>query len=190
MSSHSNRNKTRSYGPSANLLNFRLLWSEFNGDRRILHFILKWPVRQSAPIYQYLYEIALIHQRYVWPNMHHDITKWCKNCLDCQQSKIIRHSTKSWKICRVRRAFRACSHEFNRSFAWVVLVQILCDDYWLRFSRWPVARPLKDTEAITVACAFYDNWIANFRAPKTLTTDQGSQFEAQLFTALLQLIGC
>ncbi|XP_011050437.1 PREDICTED: uncharacterized protein LOC105143681 [Acromyrmex echinatior] len=37
---------------------------------------------------------------------------------------------------------------------------------------------------------FYDNWVANFGAPKTLTTDQGSQFEAQLFTALLQLIDC
>ncbi|XP_011060754.1 PREDICTED: uncharacterized protein LOC105149794 [Acromyrmex echinatior] len=59
-----------------------------------------------------------------------------------------------------------------------------------RFSRWPVAIPLKDIETITVARAFYDNWIANFRAPKTITTDQGSQFEAQLFTALLQLIGC
>ncbi|XP_011060260.1 PREDICTED: uncharacterized protein LOC105149507 [Acromyrmex echinatior] len=59
-----------------------------------------------------------------------------------------------------------------------------------RFSRWPVAIPLKDTEVITVARAFYDNWVANFGAAKTITTDQGSQFEAQFFTALLQLIGC
>ncbi|KAG5319823.1 TF29 protein, partial [Pseudoatta argentina] len=33
----------------------------------------------------------IIRQRYVWPNMHRDIAKWCKNCLDCQQSKITRH---------------------------------------------------------------------------------------------------
>ncbi|KAG5322116.1 POL4 protein, partial [Pseudoatta argentina] len=59
-----------------------------------------------------------------------------------------------------------------------------------RFSRWPVAIPLKDIEAITVARAFYDNWVANFGAPKTITTDQGSQFKAQLFTALFQLIDC
>ncbi|XP_011058751.1 PREDICTED: uncharacterized protein LOC105148627 [Acromyrmex echinatior] len=37
-----------------------------------------------------------------------------------------------------------------------------------RFSRWPVAIPLKDIEAITVAHAFYDNWVANFGASKTL----------------------
>jgi len=59
-----------------------------------------------------------------------------------------------------------------------------------RFSRWPVAVPLKQIDATTVIRAFYNNWIANFGAPKTLTTDQGSQFESQLFTALLQLIGC
>ena len=43
-----------------------------------------------------------------------------------------------------------------------------------RFSRWPIAIPVKDIEAITVARAFYDNWVANFGAPKTITTDQAS----------------
>ena len=33
----------------------------------------------------------IIRQRYVRFNMHRDIAKWCKNCLDCQQSKITRH---------------------------------------------------------------------------------------------------
>ncbi|XP_018302672.1 uncharacterized protein [Mycetomoellerius zeteki] len=39
------------------------------------------------------------------------------------------------------------------------------------FSRWPVAVPLQDIEAVTVAQAFYDNWITNFGTPQTLTTD-------------------
>jgi len=33
----------------------------------------------------------LIRQRFVWPNMHKDINRACKNCIDCQQSKIARH---------------------------------------------------------------------------------------------------
>lgn len=59
-----------------------------------------------------------------------------------------------------------------------------------RFSRWPEAIPTRDITAQTIARIFFDNWIARFGSPKTLTTDQGSQFESQLFTALLSLVGC
>ena len=59
-----------------------------------------------------------------------------------------------------------------------------------RFSRWPEAVPIENIEAITVCRAFVDQWISRYGAPETLTTDQGSQFESQLFTALLQLTGC
>ncbi|XP_011859955.1 PREDICTED: protein NYNRIN-like, partial [Vollenhovia emeryi] len=59
-----------------------------------------------------------------------------------------------------------------------------------QFSRWPEAIPILDITAKTVAKAFYDNWVARFGAPRILTTDQGQQFEAQLFSALLKLIGC
>ncbi|XP_011870093.1 PREDICTED: uncharacterized protein LOC105563257, partial [Vollenhovia emeryi] len=59
-----------------------------------------------------------------------------------------------------------------------------------RFSRWPEAIPILDITAKTVARAFFDNWVARFGAPNILTTDQGQQFEAQLFSALLKLIGC
>ena len=33
-------------------------------------------------------------------------------------------------------------------------------------------------------------WVSRYGSPETLTTDQGSQFESELFSALLQLIGC
>ena len=58
-----------------------------------------------------------------------------------------------------------------------------------RFSRWPEAVPLPNIEALTVCRAFVDTWISRYGSPETLTTDQGSQFETRLFTALLQLTG-
>ncbi|XP_025997554.2 uncharacterized protein LOC113005865 [Solenopsis invicta] len=54
----------------------------------------------------------------------------------------------------------------------------------------PEAIPLADISAQTVAKAFHDHWITRFGAPQTLTTDQGTQFESQLFAALLSLVGC
>lgn len=50
--------------------------------------------------------------------------------------------------------------------------------------------PLADITADTVAMAFYDNWIAQFGAPHTVTTDQGPQFEAALFKDLTNMVGC
>lgn len=49
---------------------------------------------------------------------------------------------------------------------------------------------MKDMEANTICCAFVDDWVARFGSPETLTTDQGSQFESQLFRSLLKLTGC
>lgn len=59
-----------------------------------------------------------------------------------------------------------------------------------RFSRWPEAFPTKDISAQTIARVFFNDWIARFGTPKTITSDQGSQFESTLFGALLKLVGC
>lgn len=56
-----------------------------------------------------------------------------------------------------------------------------------RFSRWLEAIPLKSIDANTVCRAFFNGWISRFGSPETLTTDRGSQFESQLFSALLKL---
>ncbi len=58
-----------------------------------------------------------------------------------------------------------------------------------RFTRWPEAIPMRNMEAATCARVFYDTWVARFGAPTLITTDQGKQFESQLFDALLCLIG-
>ncbi|KMQ88783.1 gag-pol protein [Lasius niger] len=53
----------------------------------------------------------------------------------------------------------------------------------------PEAIPIKNHQAETVAQVFYRNWIARYGSPKIVTTDQGSEFESRLFTALVRLIG-
>lgn len=59
-----------------------------------------------------------------------------------------------------------------------------------RYTRWPEATPLTKMTAQAAATAFYSTWVARFGAPKTITTDQGTQFEAELFKRLISLLGC
>ncbi|XP_055944570.1 uncharacterized protein YagA-like [Argiope bruennichi] len=58
-----------------------------------------------------------------------------------------------------------------------------------RFTRWPEAVPIPDMTAQTVAQKFFKHWIARFGCPVRITTDQGRQFESDLFRALSQLLG-
>ena len=57
-----------------------------------------------------------------------------------------------------------------------------------RTSRWSLAVPLHNMQAVTVAKALYSDWICGFGTPLTITSDQGMQFEAALFSSLAQLI--
>lgn len=58
-----------------------------------------------------------------------------------------------------------------------------------RFTRWPEAIPLVDSTADTIARAFVAHWVSRFGVPSTITTDQGRQFESNLWRQLMGLLG-
>ena len=51
------------------------------------------------------------------------------------------------------------------------------------------AYALPNHEAVTVATALVENWISRFGVPLELHSDQGSNFESQVFGEVAKLLG-
>lgn len=131
----------------------------------------------------------LICEKYFWPGINADINSFAKSCMECQRSKINRHTKSKFG------SFDVPKGRFEHVHMDIVgpLPQSNGHTYLLtmidRFTRWVEAVPLRNILAATVAEKFVEVWIARFCVPLRLTTDQGSQFESLLFCEMSRFLG-
>ena len=126
-----------------------------------------------------------IADKFVWPNLKQDISKWARECLPCQRAKIQKHTVppiseftvpaKRFQHIHMDLVSMPQSNGYNH------LLTIVD-----RFSRWPVAIPIPDINAETILDQFAHGWIATYGVPEIVTTDRGSQFTSSIFTQLLK----
>lgn len=130
----------------------------------------------------------MISQRYVWFGMKNEIRKWCKECQDCQASKITRH---------VKAPFDQIPSPDRFHTVHIDLVGPLPSSngyrYLLtmidRYTKWPEAIPLRGITAKLVADKFIENWVSRFGVPTCIISDRGAQFESELWRNLMQNFG-
>ena len=141
--------------------------------------------------------LKLIKARYFWPNQDRDIRTWTKECLNCQQAKINRHTKSSIQ------PFNLPSSRFetvhmdivgpltparygDESYSTPYRYILTCID---RATRWIEAIPMTNITASTVAISFIEAWVSRFGVPLHVISDRGSQFESELFQELSTLVG-
>ena len=98
---------------------------------------------------------TLATQRFVWPSINADCRAWARACLQCQRSKVTRHTSSPTGN------FQPPSARFEHIHMDIIILPpsegkrycLTCVD---RYSRWPEAFPLVDQEAETIARTFYE----------------------------------
>ena len=129
-----------------------------------------------------------VSAKVVWPSMSQDVARWARECLHCQQAKVIRHTVPPIGD------FAVPDKRFSHVHLDLVTLPLSNGCRHLltavdRFTRWPVAIPLTDISAQSVIDAFVSGWISNYGVPSTITSDRGSQFSSAIFQQLTRTWG-
>ena len=131
----------------------------------------------------------MITQRFFWPEMNKDVNRWAKSCIHCQKVKIQRHTVSKLGSFPITERFEHIHVDIVGPLPTSQEGYRYCVTMIDRFTRWPEAIPVTDITADTIAKAIYEGWICRFGCPLTLTSDQGRQFESEVFKSLLNLLG-
>ena len=122
--------------------------------------------------------------------MNHDIKRWCKVCISCQQLKVGVNTKSPFQ------RFKPVSSKFahihvnivgllppSKEFHYILAI-VDC------FSHWPKAIPLPDITAQSVVNAFVLHFVGCYGALETITTNRGRQFTSTLWHNLMTFLGC
>lgn len=131
-----------------------------------------------------------IRKRFYWATCKKDVEDWCRSCEQCVARRGPSGKGKSpLQIFNTGAPFERIqmdilghlprSSKGNR----YLLVVIDC------FSKWVEALPLKSIKAKVVAEVFVDQIVFRFGIPLEVHTDQGKNFESELFREVLSLLG-
>ncbi|KYB29887.1 hypothetical protein TcasGA2_TC034537 [Tribolium castaneum] len=133
--------------------------------------------------------IKLLTDRFVWPGINKDVSRRTRACINCQRSKVQRHTQPPiTEIGTSDERFAVINIDLigplppSNGFTYC----LTCID---RYTSWTEAIPLTDITAESVAKALYSGWISRFGTPLKIITDQGRQFESSLFASLSTLMG-
>jgi transposase InsO family protein len=133
-----------------------------------------------------------IRNRYDWPGMQADVSIYVQSCVRCQSAKgqhhIMKHKLKTIVSDRKNQIlqidFEKLTKVYDGHKTYVGLL-VMVD----HFTKYCMAAPLESFDSKGAIDAVLQHWIYLFGYPETIQSDQGSQFEAELFQDFCKLFG-
>ena len=118
-----------------------------------------------------------------------DVRAWARGCIECQTAKIHRHNRAP--LHRFEKATTRFAHvhvdlvgPLPASKGYTHLLTVID-----RFTRWPEAIPLAQTDTAAIGRAFALHWVARFGVPSDITSDRGAQFTSAIWRAIAESLG-
>ena len=129
-----------------------------------------------------------IKQRFLWPGMGRDINSYCEGCIVCQRRHRPAPSKRAPMVSEVSsRPFERIAMDVtemplsskNNRYALVIM------DY---FSKYVRIYPMQDQKTESILEGLLD-WVYELGVPGRIHSDQGRQFESNMFQSLCQKLG-
>ena len=133
--------------------------------------------------------LAKIKQSFYWPRMKLDVAIYIAGCAKCSCSKRPQRSPRAplqnYQAGHPNdRVHMDILGPFTESYRGNKYVLMIVD----QFTRWVEMVPLPSQNAEMVAGAFFEHYVVRFGAPFMIHTDQGRNFESDLFQAFCSLL--
>ena len=159
------------------------------------------PLSQRRTVLRYSHDIKLsghlgikktlgkIRQKYYWPGLQNDVKNYINGCETCAKRKGPNQTKKApmqvtrsgYPMERIAVDILGELPETEQGNKYILVVS----DY---FTKWTESYPMPNMEAVTVARLMIEQMICRFGIPRKIHSDQGRQFESQLFSEMCRLL--
>ena len=134
--------------------------------------------------------LAKVRERFFWPKCRQFVEEWCRKCDKCASrkgpTKRRKGPMKQFNVgAPLERVAVDVMGPLPTSTSGNKYILIL-GDY---FTKWVEAYPLENQQAETVAGVIVKEFVSRFGVPFQLHSDQGRNFEAELFQKMCELLG-
>lgn len=134
--------------------------------------------------------LSKVQSRYFWYQLRNDVKKWCTKCDICVSKK---NPPKKYKAPLIAFNVGAPFERIALDILGPLPLTKQGHKYLLVigdfFSKWLDAIPLKNQEATTVPKKLEERIVSIFGVPLSIHSDQGSNFESDVFREFCKLLG-
>ena len=134
--------------------------------------------------------MAAIHNRFWWKGLSTDVRKWIKGCLLCARRKGVRPlRAGSARTMISPHPFHTVAIDFVTNLPNTPEEEDCILTMVDTFTRWPIAIPLSNRRAETVADAIYRHLICEHGIPMRILSDRGKEFMSKVVKQMCDRLG-